>query len=67
MHPSSREHIDTLNSERAKRMAEMLVASDHTLTQLHVTLSIVHEAIETETGITDLKNALYAAIKVRRQ
>jgi hypothetical protein len=68
MHPNkaARDYIGELESIKAQELAQVLVDSDYSLTQIHVALSIVHEAIETECSLLELKQALYAAIRVRR-
>ena len=60
-------YIAEIDSPKTQALAITINNSDATLTQLHICLSLVYEAIETDCGVTDLKEALYAAIKTRGQ
>jgi hypothetical protein len=62
-----RNYISELESLKAKQLAITLANSDASLTQLHVCLSNVHEAIETACSLEELKDALHAAIRTRRE
>ncbi len=66
MHPNQQEIVQTLESDKSKHMAVFLVNSDNTLTQLHVCLSILYCGIEDGLSMTEMKDALYTAIKIRR-
>ena len=60
-------YIAEIESKKTQALAITINNSDATLTQLHICLSLVYEAIEMDCGITELKEALHAAVRTRGQ